>query len=194
MPPIDKMMKLLDKNDFVTLAEAQKMGVNKMALSRLVANSSLFRPAKRIYTKNPDWLADGLRQYAPACTLYPDAVVCGVSALVHYDLTDEFEGKIWLSFPMNHCLVNNEYQIVHQRGKSYSIGIVRHKIGKREVRIYDREKTVVDAFKLLPIDAAYKVLRTYLKLKDKDLVKLSAYAKQMRKPLDKIVNILLSDE
>ena len=74
------------------------------------------------------------------------------------------------------------------------MGIVRHKIGIREVRIYDREKSVIDAFKLLPIDAAYKVMRAYMKLKDKDLDKVSRYAKKMRKPLDELMTILLSDE
>ena len=190
----DKLLKFLEKNDFITLSEALKMGVSKMALSRMAKEGTLHKPAKRIYSKNTGWMGEPLRQYAPACTLYPDAIVCGVSALNYYELTDEFEGKIWLAFPRHHRIMNQEYRIVYPRGDSYSLGIARHKIGIRKVRIYDREKSVVDAFKLLPIDAAYKVMRTYLKLKDKDLDKVSWYAKKMRKPLDEIMTILLSDE
>lgn len=189
-----KLMKFLTKNDFVTLHEAVKMGVGKMTLSRMVAEGILYRAARRIYTSNIDWLTDPLRKYAPACTLYPDAVVCCVSALTYYDLTDEEERKIWLAFPQSHRVVNQEYRIVYPQGPSYSLGIVRHRFGKREVRIYDREKSVVDAFKFLPIDVGYKALRGYLKLKDNDLNKLSRYAKQMRKPLDEVMTTLLSDE
>lgn len=190
----DNMLKYLEKNDFITLDEAVAKGVSKMALSRMVAKGALYRPAKRIYASNPDWLTEPLRKYAPACALYPDAIVCGVSALIHYDLTDELERKVWLAFPQSHRVVNREYRIIYPSGPSYSLGIVRHRVGGREVRIYDREKTVVDAFKFLPVDVAHKALRGYLKFKDKDLNKLSRYAKQLRKPLDDVITILLSDE
>lgn len=194
MTPKEKILKFLEKSDFITLSEALELGVNKMALSRMVREGILHRPAKRIYAKRLDWMSDPLRQYAPACTLYPDAVICGVSALTYYHLTDEFERKIWLAFPRDHRVINQEYRIIYPRGDSYSMGIVKHKVGNRVVRIYDREKTVVDAFKLLPIDAAYKVMRAYLKLKDKNMEKVSRYAKRMRKSLDEIMTILLSDE
>ena len=190
----DNLLKFLSKSNFITLREAVRMGVSKMTLTRMVAEGILHRPAKRIYASTIDWLTDPLRKYAPACTLYPDAVVCAVSALTYYDLTDEEERKIWLAFPQHHRVVNQEYRIVYPQGPSYSLGIVRHRIGKREVRIYDREKSVVDAFKFLPIDVGYKALRGYLKLKDNNLEKLSRYAKQMRKPLDNEITILLSDE
>lgn len=170
------------------------MGVGKMALSRMVAEGILYRTARRIYASNIDWLTDPLRRYAPACTLYPDAVVCGVSALTYYDLTDEEERKIWLAFPQSHRVVNQEYRIIYPQGPSYSLGIVQHRFGKREVQIYDREKSVVDAFKFLPVDVGYKALRGYLKLKNSNLDKLSRYSKQVRKPLDEIIAALLSDE
>lgn len=194
MTPKEKLLKFLKENDFVTLQEALDMGVNKMTLSRLVKEESLYRTATRIYTTKLDWLTDPLRKYAPACTLYPDAVVCGVSALTYYDLTDEEERKIWLAFPQSHRVVNQEYRLIYPQGPSYSLGIVRHKVGNREVRIYDLEKTVVDAFKFLPIDVAHKALKGYMKLKKKDYNKLAQYAKQMRKPLDDELTLLLSDE
>lgn len=194
MEPKAKLLKFLDKNDFVTLHEAMDMGVNKMALSRLVAEGALYRPAKRIYATKTDWLTDPLRKYVPACTLYPDAIICGISALNYYDLTDEYERQIWLAFSQNHRVVNSEYRIIYPQGPSYSLGIVRHRVGKHEVRIYDIEKTVVDSFKYLPIDVGYKALRGYLRLKDMDLTKLLEYARKMRKPLDDMVTTLLSDE
>lgn len=192
--PRERLLKFLKQNDFATLKEAQGFGVGKMTLSHMVREGILHRPAKRIYTAKTAWLADPLRRYAPACTLYPDAVICGVSALTYYDLTDEEEKRVWLAFPQKHRVVNREYRLIYPSGPSYSLGVVRHKLGNREVRIYGPEKSVVDAFKYLPIDVAHKALRAYLKRKEKNLDMLSKYAKQMRKPLDDILTILLSDE
>ncbi|MBN1282490.1 MAG: hypothetical protein JXA24_01810 [Proteobacteria bacterium] len=194
MQPKDKILKFLNRNDFVTLDEADAMGVGKMVLSRLVAQGVLYRPAKRIYTVNLDWLTDSLKRFAPACALYSDAVICGVSALTYYNLTDEEERKVWLAFPQKHRVVNREYRIIYPSGRCYSLGIERHKVGGRQVRIYDKEKSVVDAFKYLPVDVAHKALRSYLRMKDKDLNKLTGYARQMRKPLDEIITIFLADQ
>lgn len=189
-----RLLNFLEKNDFATLDEARGMGLNKMALSRMVAAGTLLRPRPQIYASSDDWLTDPLRKYAPVCALYPDAVVCGISALNYYDLTDEFEHQIWLAFPRQHKIFNKNYRAVYPRNASYFLGIVSHRVGKHIVKIYDREKTVVDAFKLLPIDAAHKVLRGYLRLKDMNLSKLLDYARKMRKPLDETVTTLLSDE
>lgn len=192
--PREKLLRFLSRNDFTTLREAQTFGVSKMMLSNLVREGALHRPARRIYTERTGWLAHPLRRYAPACTLYPDAVVCGVSALTYHDLTDEEEKKIWLAFPQSHRIVNQEYRLIYPGGTSYTLGMTRHAVGKREVRIYNPEKTVVDAFKFLPIDVAHKALRAYLKRKDKNLDMLTKYARQLRKPLDDILVVLLSDE
>ncbi len=192
--PKTKLMARLEKQDFVTHHEAIDLGVSKMTLSNMVKGEILYRPMGRIYTKKLDWLTDPIRRYAPACTLYSDAVICGVSALTYYDMTDEEERKVWLAFPQTHRVVNQEYRIVYPSGASYSLGIVRQKCGKRQVRMYDREKSVVDAFKHLPIDVGYKALRAYLKRKDSDPEKLSQYAKKMKKPLDDTIRVLLSDE
>lgn len=192
--PKERLLTKLEREDFVTYNEAINLGISKMTLSNMTKAETLFRPMGRIYTKNLDWLTDPIRRYAPACTLYPDAVISGVSALTYYDLTDEEERKVWLAFPQTHRVVNKEYRTIYPSGPSYSLGIVRHKCGKRQVRMYDREKSVVDAFKYLPIDVGYKALRAYLKQKDTDLEILSNYAKKMKKPLDDTIRVLLSDE
>lgn len=192
--PREKLLRFLRQNDFATLKEALSFGLSKMTLSNLVGAGILYRPAKRIYTAKTDWLAHPLRRYAPACTLYPDAVVCGLSALAYYDLTDEEEKKVWLAFPQDHRVANGEYRLIYPRGLSYTLGVVRHVIGKREVRIYDLEKAVVDAFKYLPIDVAHKALRAYLNRKGRNVGKLSQYARQLRKPLDDVLIVLMSEE
>lgn len=191
----ETVMQFLEHNDFMTLEEALGMGMSKMALSRLVKKAVLHRPYKRIYTTaNVNWLTVHEKRFAAPCTLYPDAVICGISALMYYELTDEFERKIWLAFPQSHRVVNQEYRIIYPQGESYTLGVNKIKIGSREVRIYDCEKTIVDAFKFLPSDVALKALKGYLKRKKRNINKLIDYSRRLRKPLDEIITVLMADE
>lgn len=195
MNPKEKVMQFLKHNDFITLEEAFALGMNKMALFRLVRQDMLHRPYKRIYTTmNIDWLTQDERRFAAPCTLYPDAVICGISALIYYDLTDEFEQKTWLAFPQSHRVVNQGYRIIYPQGPSYTLGVKTIIVGNRQVRIYDCEKSIVDAFKFLPIDIALKALKGYIKRKDKNIDKLIKYSRELRKPLDDTVTVLMADE
>ena len=53
---------------------------------------------------------------------------------------------------------------------------------------------MVDAFKYTTEEVALKALKAYLKRKDKNVQKLSGYARRLRKPLDEIITILGADE
>lgn len=194
MTKTDKLMVFLDKNTFITLKEGKELGINSMMLSRLTAREEIHRIEHGVYTKKLDWLTDPLEKYIVACARYPKAIICGISALTYYDLTDEEERQTWIALPSPQTLNNKRYRVIRPTGIAYSLGIQKHTFGKRVVRIYDLEKTVVDAFKYLPIDVAHKALRGYLRRRDKDLDKLSRYAKQLRKPLDETIAIFLADQ
>ncbi len=187
-------MKFLGKHAFATREEGAVLGVNDMMLSRLVERGELHRVEAGIYARELDWLTDSLKKYIVACARYPDAVICGISALTYYDLTDAEERQTWIALPAPKIIHHPRYRVIRPAGLAYSLGVTKHRFGKREVRIYDREKTVVDAFKYLTEEIAFKTLKGYLKRKDKNVAKLCDYARQLRKPLDKAVALLLADE
>ena len=187
-------MKFLDLNAFITLNEAKKMGVNPMMLSRLAANKELLRVEHGVYARDLDWLTEPLKKYIVPCTLYPKAVVCGISALTYYNLTDAEERQIWIALPALKIIHNPRYRIIRPSGVAYTLGVEKYSFGKRVVRIYDIEKTIVDAFKYSTEEVAIKALKGYLKRKDKKVQKLCDYSRQLRKPLDEIITALLSDE
>ena len=193
MSKLDKLLNYLDKYSFVTLREGRGLGVSPMTFSRFVAKGELYRIEHGVYTNELDWLTDPLKKYIVACARYPKAVICGISALTYYDLTDEEERQTWIALPSSKTINNNRYRVIRLTGIAYTLGIGKHAFGKRIVRIYDLEKSVVDAFKYLPVDVAHKVLRSYLRMKDRDLDKLTKYAREMRKPLDDIITIFLAD-
>lgn len=187
-------MKFIDKHSIATREESAAFGVNDMMLSRLVTRGELHRVEAGIYARDLAWLTDPLQKYIVACTRYPDAVICGVSALTYYDLTDEEERKTWIALPAPRIIHHPRYRVIRPVGLAYTLGVTKHRFGKRVVRIYDCEKAVVDAFKYLTEEVAFKALKSYLKRKDRHVAKLCDYARRLRKPLDTAVTLLLADE
>ena len=189
-----KLFDTIRSHQFVTLAEAQVLGAGRMALSRLVAKGDLHRVERQIYAVELDWLTDPLKKYMPVCALMPEAVVCGISALTYYDLTDQEERKIWIALPHEKRVMQSHLRVVRLSGQALTLGVKKFRFGRREVRIYDREKTVVDAFKYLTEETALKALRSYIRRKDKNMDKLLDYARELKKPLDETVKIIFSEE
>lgn len=188
------LIKFLDKHSFATREESAALGVSDMMLSRLVTRGELHRVEAGIYARELAWLTDPLQKYIVACTRYPDAVICGVSALTYYDLTDEEERKTWIALPAPKTIHHPRYRVIRTTGLAYTLGVAKRRFGKRHVRVYDLEKTVVDAFKYLTEEVAFKALKGYFKRKDRNVTRLCDYARRLRKPLDKAVTLLLSDE
>jgi len=74
-----KVLKFIDKNLFITMAEAKQEGISPMVLSRMVAAEKLYSTERGVYTSTLEWLTDPLKKYLPACTLYTDAIISGIS-------------------------------------------------------------------------------------------------------------------
>lgn len=191
VPNEKTLRKFIKEHEFITLSEAKELGFNPMALSRYVRKEVLIRPHRGIYTDHLEWLTHPLKKYLPICALEPEAVIAGISALTYYDLTDEEESVVWISLPHKKKKNRANTKVIRPSGVSYSLGLQRIPIKNREVRIYDCEKTVVDAFKYLSEEVALKALKTYLKRKDKDIPKLLKYGNKLRKPLDKTLKAML---
>lgn len=189
-----KLLKFIDKNQFITVNEAKSQGMSPMMLSRMVAKEELFATERSVYTTNLNWLTDPLKKYLPTCVLYPKAIISGISALTYYDLTDEEERKIWITIPIDQVVKNPHYQAIRSQGVCYSLGIQTFTFGKRKVRIYDIEKTVVDAFKYQTEEVAYKALKGYLRRQDKNIRKLCNDAEKLKKPLEDKIRFFLAEE
>lgn len=112
----------------------------------------------------------------------PHGVICLISALCYYNLTDQIMREYWIAIP-NEDKSPKRPHIRVVRMRNMTLGQTTIKIGKYHVHIFDRERTVVDAFRYLSNEVAIKALQTYLKpsLEHRpDLQKLSKYAKTLR--------------
>jgi len=109
-------------------------------------------------------------------------VVCLISALCCYELTDQVMREYWIAVPNDSKSPKREH-IRAVRMRNMSLGKTRIRIGKVKIDIFDRERTVVDAFRYLSHEIAIKALQAYLKISNgqkPDLPKLSRYAKMLR--------------
>jgi hypothetical protein len=69
------------------------------------------------------------------------------------------------------------------RMRNISFGQTTIKIGSRKIKIFDRERTIIDAFRYLDKEIALKALKAYLKSskeKKPAIDKLLRYAKRLR--------------
>lgn len=188
----ETIISFVKTHGFITLDEARTLGISPTMMGKYVNQGVLLKPERGIYTNNLEWLTDPLKKYLPVCTLIEDSIICGISALSYYNLTDEEERKTWIALPHKTRTHSRQYKVIRPSGEQYSLGIKIIKIGKRLIRIYDREKTIVDAFKYLPEEVALKALKSYLRLKECNLEKLLKYSKKLKKPLNDIVKIILA--
>lgn len=112
----------------------------------------------------------------------PKGVICLISALCYYSLTDQIMREYWIAIPNTDKSPKRPHtRIVRMR--NMSLGLTTIRMGKYEVKIFDRERTVVDAFRYLSDEIAIKALQAYLQPSGKqkaDLPKLSRYAKALR--------------
>ncbi len=112
----------------------------------------------------------------------PKGVICLISALCYYNLTDQIMREYWIAIPNTDKSPKRPHtRIVRMR--NMSLGLTTVKMGRYKVKIFDRERTIVDSFRYLSDEIAIKALQAYLQPSGKkkaDLPKLSRYAKELR--------------
>jgi predicted transcriptional regulator of viral defense system len=168
---------------FFTSEEAERQGVPRHALAYLEKRGDLERiypGAYRFseYTPKVEFQWENLGLIAASI---PESVICLISALVFYDLTDQVMREIWLAVPhSSHPPKRPNTRILRMR--NIDLGVTHITLGEYHVQIFDRERCIVDAFRYLSKEIAIKALQRYFKstTAKPDPKKLGAYAKKLR--------------
>lgn len=178
-----KQLEPLLKRPFFTIADAKQKGVPRYVLAYLTKKGVLERLELGIYRSseydpivNFEWENLALRAAST-----PEGVICLISALSFYGLTDQIMREAWIAIPQRLRAPKKPLtRIVRMR--NMKLGRVEIKIGEFTVRIFDRERCVVDAFRCLSKEIALKALQNYLKGKNykPQVKKLAKYAKFLR--------------
>jgi predicted transcriptional regulator of viral defense system len=140
----------------------------------------LYRLADTSPLGNPDLVTVAMR--------LPKAVVCLISALDYYSLTEQIPHFVYIALPQDAEMPRIEHaplQIIWPSKKIYQAGIQEVILDNTPVKIYDPEKTITDCFKYrnkFGLDVAIDALKNYINQPNskKDFNALMAYAKLNR--------------
>ncbi len=179
MKHIDGLKPLL-KKPFFSLADAQKQGISRQALANFVKKGIIKRVLTGLYRATDyeikvefEW-----ENLALIAASIPRGVICLISALCYYDLTDQIMREVWIAVPFNSLPPKRpNTRIVRMR--NIALGKIKLKLGEYNVQIFDRERCVIDAFRYFSIEIALKALQKYLRSREHkpQLEKLTDYAK-----------------
>ncbi len=106
------------------------------------------------------------------------SAICLVSALAHYQLTDQIPRSIWILVPAPKRVQDKSLRLVRSRNPVWDVGIVR----TRDYNITSIERTLIDCLifkRLVGLQTAISALREALKQRKVKLGDLFDIAKKM---------------
>lgn len=168
-----------------TAEESKSFGAYPALLDYYIKIGRMKRLARGIYQStsyranpaNLQW-----EDLIQAVHMVPGGVICLISALALYDLTDEIPRQYWIAIKHGTTIKRGRKFSV-MRFRDIDLGRTTIELNGIKVPIFDRERTVVDAFRLLSIETAIKALKMALMKRGNerlDLRKLQMYARKLR--------------
>ena len=172
------------KEPSFTSKDAKAVGVPSAVLSYYVKIGKLKRIRRAVYqaAEYQDSAFSQWTDLAEVVRSISGGVVCLISALALYDLTEEIPRQHWIGIRHGTSVRSNR-RIKIVRFRNLDLGKTQIKLGKICIPIFDRERTIVDAFRLLSRETAIKALKAAITKTGKDrldLIKLEAYAKKLQ--------------
>ena len=166
-----------------TAVEAEKQGIPRHALAYLVKKGTLERiyPGAYRFSQYEPKVEFQWENLALVATSIPEGVICLISALCYYDLTDQIMRETWIAVPHeSYPPKRPNTRIIRMR--NVTLGKIELVLGEHKVHIFDRERSVVDAFRYLNKEIAIKAMQRYFQSTTyrPDPKKLGAYAKALR--------------
>lgn len=181
---LSKLKNLLKKPQF-TVKDALKEGVSRQELSVLCKNGHLERIARGIYRSVNFEFSDieniVFEDLFKNASAIKNGIICLISALSYYELTDEIPREYWIAIP-NSQKVKKMPHVRFVRMRNITLGVTTIKVGQYKVKIFDRERCIIDAFRYLSKEIAIKSLKAYFENLEieKSISKLSKYSKLLR--------------
>jgi predicted transcriptional regulator of viral defense system len=175
--------KLLKAQSFNS-RQAATLGVNASTLAHYAKQGDLERVGRGVYRAKDAPEVEDFRweDLMTAFQSTKDGVICLTSALAIYQLTEEIPRQHWIA-------VKNTTR--HRTSPSTKVIRMRNvELGRTEIKmngmvlpIFDRERTIVDAFRYLGLEAALKALKIAVTLHGSekiDLDKMRRYSHTLR--------------
>lgn len=176
---IEKLLKI--NNGYVTSKTITDLGIHRMYLNMMQKEGMIERVSKGIYidTKilNDSYYTFQLR--------YPKVIFSYFTALYLYELTEVYPSNFDVTVPSNfhNEIVSKECRVHKCKDEFINMGLTTIKTKyNHDIRLYDRERCICDIIKhrnRLDLEQVKKAVKFYVNDKNKDINKLSIYAKKM---------------
>ncbi len=164
--------------------ELTKEGISYQALQNLMKEGNVEKIKYGYY----QWQDEkAFTEVSIICSLFPEAIICGISAAMYYGYTDRVP-EIW-HIAVDNKSARNKFKLDFPRIKPHFIEEKRLYIGVSEgnidgitVKIYDRERLVCDCLRhvnTMDGEEFNTVIQRYVDDKDKDAAKLMEYASKL---------------
>ncbi len=169
----------------VRAADLEERGFSRRYLSRLAAKGALVRLTRGLYT-TPDADSTEHQSLVEVAKLYPNAVVCLLSALQFHGLTTQIPMRVWVAVDVGArtpARATVRLRVVRFSGRALNEGVERHTISGVTVKVYSAAKTVADCFKFrnkIGSDVAIEALRDALSERRATVDELLDYARVCR--------------
>ncbi len=172
----------------LTTQELEEAGISYYYVRKLIENEQIERVKQGVYC----WLNGEGDELAEVQKIVPNGIFCLFTAALLYELTTFVPSGYHVAIPRKDKVTLPAYppiNLYYWDDNQYKLGqadIIRQNVS---LRIYDREKTVCDFIKFrnkVGIDITKEALKNYLNLRERNLNKLMAYARQMK--ISTIVN------
>jgi len=181
------------------MSEAIQLGVHRRDLYRLRDLGQLMVLDRGLYRLS-DLPEPSLPDFIPVAKRIPDGVICLISALAFHEITTQIPHFVYIALPYNAYKPTMKFPPVRFfwfGEKFLYLGVEEHLVDGCKVKIFNREKTLVDVVKYrnkLGIDVVLEALKLYWQSGNTDLTKLYKYAKLLRveKTLKPLMEAIIS--
>ncbi len=193
----DKILKIVEKNNgYVTTKEVVANRINKTFLTNLVKNGTLVRISRGYYGL-PNYIED---EYYKIASKSKNARFSMATALYLHNLSDRTPLVYNVTLPFGYSgVLQKEKKVILNfvKRELLDLGVIEmtSPFGMK-IKVYDIERTICDIIKNKnKIDAEIfsKALKDYAKSKNKNLSRLTKYAKSLNieKKVSEYMEVLL---
>lgn len=161
MPPKDPILLKLKKHRVLKLSELKRHGASAIKLRRMTEAGLVLSVGSGIYA-TPS-LEPFVAAVLATAKYYPKAVISGLTALQIHGLSQEYVDKVDVDVPRETSIRNNLLR-VHRVPKGRLVGITQLKHYGGVIQIYDRERSLCEAFRIDPAGPIFfRALKRYLR-------------------------------
>ena len=168
-------------NGILSTRMIEPLNISRQYLSIMEKNKDIEKISRGIYL-SPRVFEDSYFSFQQK---YKKAIFSHMNALYFYGMTEEFPYNYTVTVPQNYHVdtVNEKCNVFYVSDDIYEIGVTEVETPSgNKVRAYDKERCICDIIRSkgrMDHEQVKKSIKQYLQGKDKNVAKLSDYAKRM---------------